>query len=127
MKTVSGAQISPDGRHVAYVVRQTNWEENEFTQQIWIAQTATGRELQGISVAALEMQPVLFEAGRRRPAIEHGSQRGHGGFAVLEEPLQFAVRAFLALEPGDHGLAQLEGLLRRELRGGLRGCSEHQQ
>jgi dipeptidyl aminopeptidase/acylaminoacyl peptidase len=41
MKQVSGAEISPDGRFVAYVVRQTNWQENEFTQQIWIAQTAT--------------------------------------------------------------------------------------
>jgi dipeptidyl aminopeptidase/acylaminoacyl peptidase len=46
MKSVSGAQISPDGRHVAYVVRQTNWEENEFIQQIWIAQTATGERYQ---------------------------------------------------------------------------------
>jgi len=45
-KSVSGAQISPDGRFVAYVVRQTNWEENEYTQQIWIAQTATGERYQ---------------------------------------------------------------------------------
>ena len=42
MKSVSAAQISPDGRYVAYVVTQTNWEENDFTQQIWISQTATG-------------------------------------------------------------------------------------
>ncbi|HEX6985846.1 MAG TPA: DPP IV N-terminal domain-containing protein, partial [Planctomycetaceae bacterium] len=46
MKTASGAQISPDGRFVAYVVRQTNWEENEYTQQIWLAQTATGERYQ---------------------------------------------------------------------------------
>jgi len=47
MKSASGAQISPDGRYVAYVVTQTNWEENDFTQQIWIVQTATGR-LRGV-------------------------------------------------------------------------------
>src|SRR3954451_14682409 len=46
MKSASGAQVSPDGRFVAYVVRQTNWEENEYTQQIWIAQTATGERYQ---------------------------------------------------------------------------------
>src|SRR4051795_4249821 len=46
MKSASGAQISPDGRYVAYVVTQTNWEDNEFTQQIWIAQTATGERYQ---------------------------------------------------------------------------------
>jgi len=37
MKSVGGVRISPDGRYVAYTVQQTNWEENEFTQQIWIA------------------------------------------------------------------------------------------
>ena len=42
MKTVSGARISPDGRFVAYLVQEPNWEDNEFVQQIWIAVTATG-------------------------------------------------------------------------------------
>jgi dipeptidyl aminopeptidase/acylaminoacyl peptidase len=42
MKTVSGARISPDGRLVAYLVQEPNWEDNEFVQQIWIAVTATG-------------------------------------------------------------------------------------
>lgn len=46
MKSVSGVQISPDGRYVAYVVTQTNWEENDFVQQIWISQTATGERYQ---------------------------------------------------------------------------------
>jgi len=42
MKSVAGAQISPDGRYVAYTVQQANWDENDFVQQIWIAVTATG-------------------------------------------------------------------------------------
>ena len=46
MKSVSGAQISPDGRYVAYSVTQTNWEENDFVSQIWIAVTATGERYQ---------------------------------------------------------------------------------
>ena len=42
MKSVSSAQISPDGRFVAYTVQQANWSENEFVQQIWITMVATG-------------------------------------------------------------------------------------
>ncbi len=42
MKTVTGARISPDGRFVAYVVQEPNWDDNEFVQQIWIAVPATG-------------------------------------------------------------------------------------
>jgi len=46
MKSVSGAQISPDGRYVAYTVQQANWDENDFATQIWIAVTATGERYQ---------------------------------------------------------------------------------
>jgi dipeptidyl aminopeptidase/acylaminoacyl peptidase len=46
MKSVGGAQISPDGRYVAYSVQQANWEEDDFYQQIWIAVTATGERYQ---------------------------------------------------------------------------------
>ena len=46
MKSVSGPQISPDGRYVAYIVNQTNWDEDAFVQQIWIAIPATGERFQ---------------------------------------------------------------------------------
>jgi dipeptidyl aminopeptidase/acylaminoacyl peptidase len=42
MQSASGAEISPDGRYVAYVVTQANWDSNDFETQIWIAVTATG-------------------------------------------------------------------------------------
>jgi dipeptidyl aminopeptidase/acylaminoacyl peptidase len=45
-KSVMAAQISPDGRYVAYVVQQADWEDNEFATQIWIAVTATGERYQ---------------------------------------------------------------------------------
>lgn len=44
--SVSGAQISPDGKRVAYVVQQANWDENDFVTQIWIASVATGERYQ---------------------------------------------------------------------------------
>src|SRR5580693_4621614 len=45
-KSVSGAQISPDGRYVAYSVQKANWDDNDFVSQIWIAVTATGEHYQ---------------------------------------------------------------------------------
>ncbi|HEX3746620.1 MAG TPA: S9 family peptidase [Bryobacteraceae bacterium] len=42
MKSVGGAQISPDGKYVAYTIQEANWDENEFVTQIWIAVPATG-------------------------------------------------------------------------------------
>jgi|HubBroStandDraft_6_1064221.scaffolds.fasta_scaffold79958_3 dipeptidyl aminopeptidase/acylaminoacyl peptidase len=45
-KSVQNAEISPDGRFVAYTVQETNWEDNEFVQQIWIAMLSTGERYQ---------------------------------------------------------------------------------
>lgn len=43
MRSVSNPQISPDGRLVAYQEQWTNWSENRFQQDIWIADTGTGQ------------------------------------------------------------------------------------
>jgi dipeptidyl aminopeptidase/acylaminoacyl peptidase len=32
------AQISPDGRYVAYVVKTADWEQNEHVPQVWLAE-----------------------------------------------------------------------------------------
>jgi dipeptidyl aminopeptidase/acylaminoacyl peptidase len=39
-------QISPDGKYVAYEVREADWKENSFKTEIWLAATATGKCLQ---------------------------------------------------------------------------------
>ena len=41
LKQVQNPEISPDGKYVAYVVQQANWDENEFVSQIWIANPGT--------------------------------------------------------------------------------------
>ena len=52
MKSVSGAQISPDGKYVAYSVTQTDWDGDDFVSQIWIAVIATGeRQAESPSLA----------------------------------------------------------------------------
>src|SRR5262247_3449039 len=46
MRSVAGPRISPDGRYVAYQVQKTNWDENAFETEIWIAVTSTGERYQ---------------------------------------------------------------------------------
>jgi len=45
-KRASNPRISPDGRFVAYDVRSTNWDDNAFDTQIWIAAPASGERYQ---------------------------------------------------------------------------------
>ena len=46
LKTINTARISPDGKFVAYQVRQANWKDNEFVTQIWIVNVATAASFQ---------------------------------------------------------------------------------
>src|SRR3954452_46533 len=46
MKQPIGVRISPDGRYVAYLVQQANWDENAFNSQLWIADTASNERYQ---------------------------------------------------------------------------------
>jgi dipeptidyl aminopeptidase/acylaminoacyl peptidase len=46
LKMISGARISPDGKFIAYRVRETDWKENAYVRQIWLVNTATGASFQ---------------------------------------------------------------------------------
>jgi dipeptidyl aminopeptidase/acylaminoacyl peptidase len=46
LKAINGERISPDGRLVAFRVRETNWEDNSYIRQLWIADVATGKSFQ---------------------------------------------------------------------------------
>jgi dipeptidyl aminopeptidase/acylaminoacyl peptidase len=42
LKRVGSPAISPDGRWVAYTVREAEWEENTYHTDVWLADTRTG-------------------------------------------------------------------------------------
>ena len=42
LKRVASPQISPDGRRVAYTVRDTTWDENAYHTEIWLADATSG-------------------------------------------------------------------------------------
>src|SRR4029453_3791264 len=46
VRTLGAAQISPDGGGVAYTVSETDFAQDAFVTQIWMAETATGRTVQ---------------------------------------------------------------------------------
>src|SRR5580658_850188 len=46
LKTISSPKISPDGRFVAYRVRETNWKDDAYVSQLWLMNVATGTNFQ---------------------------------------------------------------------------------
>src|SRR3954465_1573765 len=42
LKRAGSPQISPDGRSVAYTVRETNWDDNAYETEIWLADATSG-------------------------------------------------------------------------------------
>jgi uncharacterized protein (TIGR01244 family) len=46
LKRVGSPAMSPDGKLVAYTVREVNWEENSYETEVWIADVATGANRQ---------------------------------------------------------------------------------
>ncbi|MGA7156730.1 MAG: S9 family peptidase [Acidobacteriaceae bacterium] len=46
LKTIGSSVISPDGRFVAYQVRETDWKDNAYVSQWWLVNLATGNAFQ---------------------------------------------------------------------------------
>src|SRR6478735_10488752 len=46
LKRAGSPVISPDGRAVAYTIRETNWDDDRYETEIWIANVATGTSRQ---------------------------------------------------------------------------------
>src|SRR5215470_2400085 len=61
LKRISGQQISPDGKFIAYRIRETDWKENAYVHQIWLVNVATGQSFQLTrgkkSAGAMEWSP----------------------------------------------------------------------
>src|SRR5438874_6456422 len=62
-------EISPDGRWVAYTVRQTNWDENSYDTQIWLADATGGRPRQLTASRKSSSAPAWSPDGSRLAVI----------------------------------------------------------
>jgi dipeptidyl aminopeptidase/acylaminoacyl peptidase len=77
LKNIVGPRISPDGRFIAYRLRETDWKENAYVRQIWMINVATGENFQLTrgkkSIDSLEWSPdsrwLAFVTERESTAI----------------------------------------------------------
>ena len=65
LKRVGSPEISPDGARVAYTVRETNWDDNSYEQQIWLADTRTGATRQLTNSKKSSQSPAWAPDGSR--------------------------------------------------------------
>ncbi|HWI18681.1 MAG TPA: hypothetical protein VNT81_13095, partial [Vicinamibacterales bacterium] len=63
LKRVGSPAISPNGQHVAYTIRETNWDENAYETEIWIADVATGQSRQVTNSRKSSTQPSFSPDG----------------------------------------------------------------
>src|ERR1700733_2737172 len=76
--SIRAPAISPDARWVAYLQRETNWKENEFVWQLWLAEVESGRTVQITrgkkSIGAAEWSPdgrwLAFVTEREASVVE---------------------------------------------------------
>src|SRR4051812_342971 len=65
LKRAGSPEISPDGRWVAYTVRDTNWDDNAYEQQIWLADARSGATRQLTNAKKSSQSPAWAPDGSR--------------------------------------------------------------
>ncbi len=65
LNRVGSPDISPDGKFVAYTVRSTNWDENSYDTQLWLADVTTKQTRQLTTAKKSSSAPAWSPDGRR--------------------------------------------------------------
>ncbi len=76
LRRASAPAVSPDGRLVAYAVRDTDWVGNAFVTQVWLADSRDGTTRQLTSGPKSSTAPAWSPEGRRLAFLsERGEKR----------------------------------------------------
>jgi len=102
LKRVASPEISPDGRFVAYTVRETNWEDNSYETEIWVADATTGRTRQLTNAKKSSQSPAWSPDGSRLAFI---SDRTDKRQIYVINPTAGEASALTSLEDGVGNLA----------------------
>ncbi len=97
LKRVGSPELSPDGRTVAYTVRQTNWDDNTYDTQIWLADVVSGATRQLTAGKKSSQSPAWSPDGSRLAFV---SDRTDKRQIYLIDPRGGEAEPLTALEDG---------------------------
>jgi len=100
LKRAGSPELSPDGLSVAYTVRQTNWDDNAYDTQIWLADTKTGATRQLTNSKKSSNSPVWSPDGSK---LAFASDRTDKRQIYLINPRGGEAEALTSLEDGVNG------------------------
>src|SRR6476661_68460 len=97
LKRVASPAISPDGRLVAYTVRETNWDDNAYETAIWIVDAAGGTPRQLTNAKKSSRAPAWSPNGTRLAFISDRSDKSQ---IYVINPTAGEAEAVTSLEDG---------------------------
>jgi dipeptidyl aminopeptidase/acylaminoacyl peptidase len=97
IKRAGSPAISPDAHYVAYTVRASNWDDNAFDTQIWIADATTGATRQLTNSKKSSQSPAWSPDGMRLAFISDRSDKRQ---IYVINPLAGEAEAVTSLEDG---------------------------
>jgi dipeptidyl aminopeptidase/acylaminoacyl peptidase len=97
LQRAGAPQLSPDGHSVAYTVQRTNWDDNAYETDIWLADVASGQTRQLTTSKKSSTAPAWSPDGSRIAFISDRSEKRQ---MYVIDPRGGEAEALTSLEDG---------------------------